>query len=78
MAEEKNVTIQDEIVHHDRNNAGLHNENINGPSSTEDAELAQYATHNVVQIDDATNKQLFWTVNKRILAVMLGVRQPNS
>ncbi|KAI8675741.1 MFS domain-containing protein [Fusarium keratoplasticum] len=36
-----------------------------------DIETANYAGA-PVEIDDATNKELFWTVNRRILACMLG------
>ena len=32
----------------------------------------QYAGNSAVYIDEATNKKLFWTVNKRVLVVMLG------
>jgi len=40
-----------------------------------DEETAAYTGHDSgIQVDDKTNKELFWTVNKRILACMLGVR----
>ncbi|KAM5346352.1 hypothetical protein ACJ41O_009357 [Fusarium nematophilum] len=38
----------------------------------EDKETAAYAGNAPIHIDDATNRQLFWTVNRRILACMLG------
>ncbi|KAI6087345.1 putative MFS transporter [Hypoxylon rubiginosum] len=37
-----------------------------------DDEIAAYATETAVHIDEETDKKLFWTVNKRILACMLG------
>lgn len=37
-----------------------------------DDEIAAYANENVVHIDEETDKELFWTINKRILACMLG------
>ncbi|KAK2604212.1 hypothetical protein N8I77_007160 [Diaporthe amygdali] len=33
---------------------------------------AQYAGHEAIYIDENTNRQLFWKINKRILACMLG------
>jgi hypothetical protein len=39
----------------------------------EDQEIAQYAGQEAVHIDEETSKKLFWTINRRILAVMLGV-----
>jgi len=38
-----------------------------------DRETAQYVGRNARHVDEATSKRLFWTVNKRILACMLGV-----
>lgn len=35
-------------------------------------QTAAYAGTSATFVDEATNKQLFWTVNKRILACMLG------
>lgn len=44
-----------------------------------DAEVDRYAQDTVnVHVDAATNKMLFWKVNKRILVVMLGVSVPQS
>ncbi|KAI1401843.1 putative MFS transporter [Hypoxylon fuscum] len=37
-----------------------------------DDEVAAYAGGDAAHIDEETNKQLFWTINKRILACMLG------
>ncbi|KAH8881385.1 allantoate permease [Thozetella sp. PMI_491] len=37
-----------------------------------DSETALYASGEPVYIDEATNRQLYWKVNKRILACMLG------
>lgn len=39
-------------------------------SSQADEQTARYATE-AVEIDAATNKRLFWKINKRILTVML-------
>ncbi|KAJ3548618.1 hypothetical protein NM208_g925 [Fusarium decemcellulare] len=41
-------------------------------AQTQDAETAAYAGQEAVYIDEATNKKLFWTVNRRILGCMLG------
>ncbi|KAH8680802.1 major facilitator superfamily domain-containing protein [Xylariales sp. PMI_506] len=57
-----------------------HNEDAIAPAKQEtevgihrrDVETAAYATHEAIYIDDETNKNLFWTVNRRILACMLG------
>jgi len=38
-----------------------------------DKETAEYVGNVPFHIDEATNRKLFWTVNKRILACMLGV-----
>ncbi|KAI1123828.1 major facilitator superfamily domain-containing protein [Nemania abortiva] len=35
-------------------------------------ELSSYATEPPIQIDDETNKKLFWAINKRVLVCMLG------
>ncbi|KAL2814520.1 major facilitator superfamily domain-containing protein [Aspergillus cavernicola] len=37
-----------------------------------DDETAAYATGNAVTIDQATNRRLFWQINRRILVCMLG------
>ncbi|RYO88592.1 hypothetical protein DL766_007235 [Monosporascus sp. MC13-8B] len=37
-----------------------------------DEETARYAGREATYIDEKTNKELFWTVNRRILACMLG------
>lgn len=39
-----------------------------------DQETAEYAGAVATPIDPATNKRLFWTINRRILLCMLGVR----
>lgn len=39
-----------------------------------DKETAEYAGTVATPVDAATNKRLFWTINKRILLCMLGVR----
>lgn len=36
-----------------------------------DDETARYAEGDPIHIDEATNKRLFWKINKRILGVML-------
>ncbi|KFY91695.1 hypothetical protein V500_04514 [Pseudogymnoascus sp. VKM F-4518 (FW-2643)] len=38
----------------------------------EDQETATYVGENITFVDEETSKELFWTVNKRILACMLG------
>ncbi|KAF9784833.1 hypothetical protein IL306_007001 [Fusarium sp. DS 682] len=37
-----------------------------------DLETANYVQDAPVEIDEKTNKELFWSVNRRILACMLG------
>jgi hypothetical protein len=44
---------------------------VEGPA---DEETAKYATTQAVHVDQETSNRLFWTINKRILLVMLGVR----
>lgn len=39
---------------------------------TDRLKTAAYAGEAAATIDEKTNKKLFWTVNKRILACMLG------
>lgn len=39
----------------------------------EDKDIAQYAGTEIRPVDEETSKKLFWTVNRRILACMLGV-----
>ncbi|KAK6070355.1 2-ketogluconate transporter [Seiridium cupressi] len=41
-------------------------------SYAQDDETAAYITNEALHIDDKTNKQLFWNINRRILACMLG------
>lgn len=41
-------------------------------SKAHSPKIAAYANENVVHIDEETDKELFWTINKRILACMLG------
>jgi hypothetical protein len=72
MADEKNPTVHDERGTIEAITSASTLEGHLG-HSTADAELARYANAEAILIDDATNTQLFWTVNKRILAVMLGV-----
>lgn len=38
-----------------------------------DDETAAYTTGTAVTIDPATNRRLFWQINRRILVCMLGV-----
>lgn len=38
-----------------------------------DDETAAYTTGDAVTIDPATNRRLFWKINRRILVCMLGV-----
>jgi hypothetical protein len=72
MTEEKTVrqahAEEDEIAPH-------HPEIEHVPAShlDIDKETAEYAGNVPTHIDEATNRRLFWTVNRRILAVMLGV-----
>lgn len=44
-------------------------------SALRDEETAKYAAAQAVRIDEETSSKLFWTINKRILVVMLGVSQ---
>ncbi|RYP58450.1 hypothetical protein DL769_008941 [Monosporascus sp. CRB-8-3] len=46
-------------------------ENGNG-DNVEDEETARYAGREAIYVDEKANKELFWTVNRRILACMLG------
>ncbi|PNP79743.1 hypothetical protein FNYG_06836 [Fusarium nygamai] len=46
--------------------------NYSQKNATADIETANYAQDAPIEIDDKTNKELFWTVNRRILACMLG------
>lgn len=41
-----------------------------------DDETAAYTTGTAVTIDPATNRRLFWQINRRILVCMLGVCHP--
>ncbi|KAF5989871.1 allantoate permease [Fusarium bulbicola] len=54
------ITPAEATVHYDQKAAAA------------DLETANYAQDAPVEIDDKTNKELFWTVNRRILACMLG------
>lgn len=40
-------------------------------SEAADEQTAQYATGPPVEIDEATNKRLFWKINRRILVIQL-------
>lgn len=45
---------------------------VHGEPKAYNSKIAAYATETAVHIDEETDKKLFWTVNKRILACMLG------
>lgn len=67
MAEEKNLpSSHDEISTVAPGQVQQHHLDI-------DQEISRYVGHETVQVDEETSKKLFWTVNKRILACMLGV-----
>lgn len=61
----------DAIVHHEERP----DEHPAGRTGVKgDAEVDQYAQETAhLHIDAATNKRLFRTINKRVLAIMLGV-----
>lgn len=55
------------------------------PRGYVDAETAAYAGATSIEIDKETQKRLFWKINRRVLACMLGVgahpvsiRSPNA
>lgn len=52
-----------------------HRENVEyeKPHGYIDPETAAYTAGAAIHIDDKTRKQLFWKINRRILACMLGV-----
>lgn len=72
MSQEMNIgkvqATQDEITPHQPGN-----DNIPTNHFDLDKETAAYVGTVPTHIDEATNKKLFWTVNRRILACMLGV-----
>lgn len=62
----------------DRKGISSEHEHIDPPEKPQylagvDAETAAYATGPPVEIDKATDRRLFWKVNKRILVCMVGV-----
>ena len=59
---------QDEIMPHQPGN-----DNIPTNHFDLDKETAAYVGSVPTHIDEATNQKLFWIVNRRILACMLGV-----
>lgn len=46
------------------------------PRGYVDAETAAYAGQTPIEIDEQTRKRLFWKINRRVLACMLGVGAP--
>lgn len=63
-AERRASSVQMEgVIPHDTEKLALH-------AQQADDETARYAAENI-QIDAATNKRLFWKINRRILGVML-------
>ncbi|KAH6646147.1 major facilitator superfamily domain-containing protein [Truncatella angustata] len=69
MAMEKVETSNPHAVHEDMISVNMETtDKCHAP----DNETAGYATNEGIHIDDATSKRLFWTVNRRILACMLG------
>ena len=72
MSQEMNIgkvqAIQDEITPHQPGNDSIPTNHFDL-----DKETAAYVGSVPTHIDEATNKKLFWTVNRRILACMLGV-----
>ncbi|KAB8220934.1 major facilitator superfamily domain-containing protein [Aspergillus novoparasiticus] len=61
----------------DRKGVSSEHEHIDPPEKSQhlagvDAETAAYATGPPVEIDKATDRRLFWKVNKRILVCMVG------
>ncbi|KAL3477666.1 major facilitator superfamily domain-containing protein [Aspergillus californicus] len=60
-----------------KNNISMHEEHANtvpekGQQHAADDETAAYTTDAPVSIDKATNRRLFWQINRRILVCMLG------
>lgn len=47
------------------------NEKVAQHAENGDDETARYAAAHAIEIDDVTNKRLFWKINKRILVVMV-------
>jgi hypothetical protein len=72
MSQEKSISKvqaeQDEIAPHQPGNDYVPANHLDL-----DKETAAYVGNVPTVIDEATNKRLFWTVNRRILACMLGV-----
>ena len=65
---EKNEPVHDEITYHRTT------EPVQLAHGAIDKETAEYAGAVATPVDAATNRRLFWTINKRILLCMLGVR----
>ncbi|KLO94698.1 allantoate permease [Fusarium fujikuroi] len=61
-----------EVQHSDSITPAEATANHGQKTATADLETANYAQDAPIEIDDKTNKELFWTVNRRILACMLG------
>ncbi|EON98225.1 putative allantoate permease protein [Phaeoacremonium minimum UCRPA7] len=65
---------------HETTTSPAHDENAITPAADRvpehhvdhDKETAEYAGREAIYVDEETNKRLFWTVNRRILACMLG------
>lgn len=47
------------------------NEKVAQHAENGDDETARYAAAHAIEIDDVTNKRLFWKINKRILVIMV-------
>jgi hypothetical protein len=71
MAQEK--TIGQPETAHDEIRSYLHSDFVPEEHLDLDKETAAYVGSVSAPIDEVTNKKLFWKVNKRILACMLGV-----
>ncbi|TDZ21208.1 putative transporter [Colletotrichum orbiculare MAFF 240422] len=60
------------VEHQGDNAIALVSSELPGTRPEADRETAAWAASTGAYIDDKTNRELFWTVNKRILACMLG------
>lgn len=67
---EKNVNQEASIAHVEQNYPQV-SEKVALHAQEGDDETARY-TATEIHIDPATNRRLFWKINRRILAVMLG------
>ncbi|ORY60508.1 allantoate permease [Pseudomassariella vexata] len=52
--------------------SSVHAEEARDHQHMQDKETAAYAGQETIYIDENTNKELFWTINKRVLVCMLG------